>query len=120
MLRITAPYMTAWNAWYTTYDNRPEGVAAQHALVDAACRDVGRDPAEVARTVAAFVSLPGATGLRSFDRFYAPAIDGSPDEIAQVLRGLAEAGVDHVQLVIDPCTPAGVASLVPILASLDA
>ena len=120
MLRITMPYVEQWNAWYTTYDNRPDGIAEQRAKVDAACADVGRDPAEVERTVAAYVELPGAEGLRVFDRHSAPAIGGSPDEIATVLQGLAEEGIAHVQLVIDPVTPAGVEALLPVLEALDA
>ena len=34
----TLPHVDAWNAWYTTYGNRPSGVAAQRALVDEACQ----------------------------------------------------------------------------------
>ena len=119
MLRITAPYVAAWNAWYTTYGNRAGGVAQQRELVDAACRDVGRDPAEVERTVAVFVRLPGGVAQREFDRYSAPPLEGSADEIAAELRALAAEGIGHVQLLIDPVTPAGVASLVPILESLD-
>jgi alkanesulfonate monooxygenase SsuD/methylene tetrahydromethanopterin reductase-like flavin-dependent oxidoreductase (luciferase family) len=120
MLRITMPHVQAWNAWYTTYGNRPSGIAAQRALVDAACREVERDPAAVERTVALFVRLPGATGARDFDRFEAPPVEGTPEEVAQVLRGLAVEGIGHVQLVIDPATPAGLAALAPILEALDA
>ncbi len=120
MLRITMPWVHAWNAWYTTYGNAPAGIAAQRELVDAACREVGRDPGEVERTVAVFVRLPGATGQRDFDSGRAPAVDGPPEQVAQVLRDLAAEGIGHVQLVIDPVTSAGVASLAPILEALDA
>ena len=120
MLRITAPYVSAWNAWYTTHGNRATGIAEQRDLVDAACRDVGRDPAEIERTVAAYLQLPGAEGHRDFDRYMAPAITGSAEEIAAELRALAEEGIGHVQLVIDPITPLGLEALVPILESLDA
>ena len=99
---------------------RPGAVAEQHELVDAACREVGRDPATVERTVAAYVELPGATGARVFDRDTAPPISGAPDEIAQTLRRFATAGVSHLQLVIDPVTPAGVEALAPVLEALDA
>jgi alkanesulfonate monooxygenase SsuD/methylene tetrahydromethanopterin reductase-like flavin-dependent oxidoreductase (luciferase family) len=120
MLRITAPHVQAWNAWYTMFGNRPAGIAAQHELVDEACRDVGRDPAEVERTVALFLQLPGATGLHDFERLSAPSIAGTPEEVALMLREFAIAGIRHVQLVIDPITVAGVASLAPILEALDA
>jgi alkanesulfonate monooxygenase SsuD/methylene tetrahydromethanopterin reductase-like flavin-dependent oxidoreductase (luciferase family) len=119
MLRITMPHVDAWNAWYTTYGNQPAGIAEQRAVVDEACASVGRDPGEVERTVAALVELPGAQGLRVFDRHSASAISGSPDEIAEVLRGFAREGIAHVQLVIDPVTPTGVEALAPVLEALD-
>lgn len=120
MLRITMPHVQAWNAWYWWFGNRPDGLEEQRELVDAACRDVGRDPAEIERTVAAYVELPGAQGTRAFDRDSAPPISGGPEEIAAVLREFAAVGISHVQLVIDPITPAGVEALAPVLEALDA
>jgi alkanesulfonate monooxygenase SsuD/methylene tetrahydromethanopterin reductase-like flavin-dependent oxidoreductase (luciferase family) len=117
MLRITMPHAQRWNAWYVSYGNRAEGLAEQRELVDAACREVGRDPAEIERTVAAFVRLPGAQQQRTAE---APAIGGAPEDVAAVLRDFATEGISHVQLVIDPITPAGVESLAPILEALDA
>ena len=120
MLRITMPHADAWNAWYHWFGNRPEGMAEQRELVDAACRDVGRDPAAIERTAAVYMQLPGATGARDFDRDTAPALVGSPGEIAATLRALAEEGIGHVQLVIDPVTTPGVEALAPVLEALDA
>lgn len=119
MLRITMPYVDSWNAWYWWFRNDPDQVVAQQQLVDAACREVGRDPADVERTVAAYAELPGATGARVFDRDTAPPIGGDPAAIARSLRAFAAAGIDHVQLVIDPVTPAGIESLAPVLEALD-
>ena len=98
MLRITMPYVEQWNAWFWWFKNDPAQLAQQHELVDAACREVGRDPASVERTVAAYVELPGAQGLRDFDRDTAAPIKGSAAEIARALRAFADAGVGHVQL----------------------
>ena len=119
MLRITLPHVDAWNAWYTTYGNRPAGAASQRDLVDGICHDVGRDPASVERTLAVFVRLAGASGQRDFDRFEAPPIEGTPDQVAESLAAFAAEGVGHVQLVIDPCTAAGVEELARILERLD-
>ena len=44
---------------------------------------------------------------------------GSPEAIAATLAGFADEGIAHVQLVIDPITPAGVMSLAPVLEALD-
>ncbi len=117
MLRITMPYAQGWNAWYLTYGNSADGLALQRELVDAACRDVGRDPAEIERTVAAFVRLPGAERQRTDET---PVIEGAPERIAAVLRDFAAEGIGHVQLVIDPVTPVGLEALVPVLDALDA
>ena len=121
MLALTMPYVHSWNAWYSWTGNRPEGVAALRAKVDAACAAAGRKPADVERTVAVLVKLPGATGRRELD----PAeqvtpLEGSPDEMAEALRAYAREGVGHVQLVIDPITEASIEALAPVLERLDA
>ncbi len=119
MLRITMPHVDAWNAWYAYFGNTPEGYRAVRDLVDAACLDVGRDPATVARTVAVLVVLGEGRTARDFDRVAAPPLRGSPAEIAAGLRAYAAEGVAEVQLVIDPITPAGIERLVPVLEALD-
>lgn len=119
MLRITMPHVQAWNAWYHWYGNRAAGIGEQLELVDAACRDVERDPAEVERSVALAVRLEGATRARDFDQAVAPPLDGEPEVVAAELRALADQGIAHVQLVIDPVTVDGVAQLAPVLEALD-
>ena len=121
MLRSTMPYADAWNCWFVDIDNRPDGVPSVRAIVDDACRDVGRDPAEVERTVAVLVRLPGGTGRLAGDTSQAliPPVQGAPAEIAEVLRGFAREGIAHVQLVLDPITLESIRALGPVLAELD-
>lgn len=121
MLALTLPWVAAWNAWYTWFGNAPEGYAALRDRVDAACRAVGRDPAEVERTVALLVGLPGATGRRNGDLSepHPEPIDGSPEALAGALRAFAAEGVGHVQLVLDPITVESIRALEPMLVLLD-
>ena len=122
MLRLTMPYAAAWNSWYTDLDNDPAGVARLRDIVDDACRDVSRDPAEVERTVAVFVQLPSGTGRLAGGYAEASAtvpVKGSPAEMAATLRAFAEQGIGHVQLVVDPITRASIDALVPVLRELD-
>jgi alkanesulfonate monooxygenase SsuD/methylene tetrahydromethanopterin reductase-like flavin-dependent oxidoreductase (luciferase family) len=120
MLRLTMPYADAWNAWYATYGNTPSGIAAQRDLVDAACRDVGRDAAEVERTVAVLVALPGGRGRTQGD-YASDEPRGVPvDRLADHLRALATEGIRHVQLVLDPITVPSIERLAPVLRDLDA
>jgi alkanesulfonate monooxygenase SsuD/methylene tetrahydromethanopterin reductase-like flavin-dependent oxidoreductase (luciferase family) len=121
MLAITLPHVDAWNVWFTDTGNRPDGVPVLREQVDAACRAAGRDPADVERTVAVLVQTPGALGRQQGD--YAegavPPVEGSPEEIAEVLRGFAREGISHVQLVVDPITLDSIQALAPVLHVLD-
>ena len=88
--------------------------------VDLACRAVGRDPAEVDRTVAVLVQLPGGVGRAQGDATaVAPPVMGPPEVIAETLRDYAREGIGHVQLVIDPITTASLEALAPVLELLD-
>jgi alkanesulfonate monooxygenase SsuD/methylene tetrahydromethanopterin reductase-like flavin-dependent oxidoreductase (luciferase family) len=122
MLGITLPHVAAWNAWFTWFGNTPEGYRPMREKVDAACRAAGRDPAELARTLALFVAFPGAQG-RQLGELSEPdvdPIDGEPSAVAAALRAFAAEGVAHVQLVLDPITVETIAALEPALAMLDA
>jgi probable F420-dependent oxidoreductase len=121
MLRLAAAHANAWNAWFTWYGNRPEGIAALRQSVDAACADVGRDPATLERTLAALVQVgTGAATRRGGASVKAPPIRGSDEEIAAVLRGIAAEGISHVQLVVDPITVGSIERLGSVLAALSA
>jgi len=105
MLRITAPHVNAWNSWYADTDNRPEGVGRLREIVDAACRDVGRDPAAIARTVAVHVRMAGGAGRTMGDTTTTDRIvplEGSAETIAAGLRAYADVGISEVQVVLDP------------------
>ncbi len=123
MLRITVPHVDSWNAWYNDTGNAPAGVAALSAKVDAACAEAGRPPAEIERTVAVQVRLPGGTGRLAGDAAAAQAVvplEGSPDEMADELRAYAREGIGHVQLVLDPITRESIERFAAVLVRLDA
>jgi alkanesulfonate monooxygenase SsuD/methylene tetrahydromethanopterin reductase-like flavin-dependent oxidoreductase (luciferase family) len=121
MLRATLPYVDSWNSWFSDIDNRPAGVPALRARVDEACRDVGRDAADIERTVAVLVELPGGAGRLqgAYSKEAPEPIAGSPVEIADMLRGFAAEGISHVQLVVDPITLDSIHALAPVLTELD-
>jgi alkanesulfonate monooxygenase SsuD/methylene tetrahydromethanopterin reductase-like flavin-dependent oxidoreductase (luciferase family) len=120
MLRATLPYVDAWNVWFNDTGNRPAGVAPLRQLVDATCTGLGRDPAGVERTVAVLIRLPGGSGrLQGTSANPAPPLEGSPSELADVLRAFAAEGIGHVQLVLDPITLGSIRALEPTLVELD-
>ena len=121
MLRIALPHVQAWNSWFADIGNAPAGVSALRDQVDAACRDVGRDPADIERTVAVLVRLPGGTGRvqGSYAETQPVPLEGSSEVMAEALRAYAQEGIGHVQLVIDPINRGSIEAFAPVLGLLD-
>jgi alkanesulfonate monooxygenase SsuD/methylene tetrahydromethanopterin reductase-like flavin-dependent oxidoreductase (luciferase family) len=122
MLRIALPHVDSWNVWFADTGNTPDGVSPLRELVDTACRDVGRDPGDVERTVAVQVRFPGGQGRIQGDYAKAapPPLEGSPEDMADVLRAYAREGIGHVQLVMDPIDRASIEAFAPVLDRLGA
>jgi probable F420-dependent oxidoreductase len=113
MLQLVAKHAAIWNAWglHTT-----EAVVAAREKVDAACVAVGRDPATLARTCTVLIDLPGRAGR---PRETPPFVAGDPEALAEILRNHARQGIEHVQIVLDPNTVAGVEEVARMLEFLD-
>jgi alkanesulfonate monooxygenase SsuD/methylene tetrahydromethanopterin reductase-like flavin-dependent oxidoreductase (luciferase family) len=122
MLRITAPLVDSWNTWYADTGNSPAGIAPLREKVDEAARAAGRDPAEIERTVAVQVRMPGGTGRtmgNTEDKQDVEPLAGTPEGMADELRAYAREGIGHVQLVLDPITRESIEGFAPVLALLD-
>jgi alkanesulfonate monooxygenase SsuD/methylene tetrahydromethanopterin reductase-like flavin-dependent oxidoreductase (luciferase family) len=121
MLAITLPHVHAWNVWFNDTGNAPAGVPPLRELVDDACRAVGREPADIERTVAVQVRMPGGSGrIQGAEGGVAPRhLEGPPEVIAEELRAYAREGIAHVQLVVDPIDEAAIRGLAPVLSELD-
>jgi alkanesulfonate monooxygenase SsuD/methylene tetrahydromethanopterin reductase-like flavin-dependent oxidoreductase (luciferase family) len=96
MLRLTAQYADAWN---TCWLGDVAALAEPRAAMEAACREVGRDPKSLEVTVGVSVSY------RETPPDSLKALSGSPAEIAAGLQGYADAGVGHVICAPSPNTP---------------
>ena len=100
MLRLTAHYADAWNfAWL----GNVEGLTERRAALEAACREVGRDPQSLEVTVG--VNVGYEVGEESPDP--KKVLFGSAEEIAAGLKGYADAGVGHVIAALRPNTAQG-------------
>jgi probable F420-dependent oxidoreductase len=113
MLRLTARWADAFN---TSWHTRPGALAAPFAALDAACQDVGRDPATLGRTIGTFVTFAALTDVA--DRPGQAALRGSPAQIADGLRALAAAGADHITCMLQPPTLQGIEHFAAVIAAL--
>lgn len=104
MLSLALPHVAMWNSWFNDFDNSPAGLAPLLAQIDRACEGAGRDPAGLERSVALLLGFEAAPGGRGT----VDAITGSPQQMAGVLQEVADLGVAHVQLVLDPITLASI------------
>ena len=78
-----------------------ERVAPLVATIDAACREAGRPPEAVARTVALYIGFVDTPRRRTGGE----PLDGNSDDILRHLAVLESAGIGHVQAVLDPIVP---------------
>jgi probable F420-dependent oxidoreductase len=118
VMRIAAKYADMWNAEWLA---RPEEADPLLERIDAACAEVGRDPATLERSFGLLVDSPGwvAEDHDDFATIHRlgikPALAGSAEEIAAGLNAFADRGATHVQIWLGPNTRAGIEALAPVL-----
>ena len=106
MLSITLPHVDAWTTWFTHYGNTADGFAAHNAEISAAAERAGRDPAEIERSACVFVGDGSRTNARGVEPV-------APDELAEHLHALADAGADEAILVLDPISESTIRTVLP-------
>ena len=118
MMRVAAKYADIWNAEWLA---RPEEADPLLERIDAACAEVGRDPATLERTFGMLVDAPGwiANEHDDFATIHRlgikPALTGTAEEIAAGLNAFADRGTSHVQIWLGPNTREGIEALAPVL-----
>lgn len=114
MLSIGLPVADSWNVWWSIYSNSVERFAEVKAGVDAATPE-GRS---VEATAAVLVTLPQGKGRLMGDTYDASVMTVTPDNLGDHVRGLANAGASHLQLVLDPITAESIDVVGEVLADL--
>ncbi len=86
---------------------------------EAACAEMGRDPATIGRS-AGIVVAPLATPGEVVQSAYGAATSGPAERIAEAIRSLGEVGFTQVELMVEPVSVAAIEALAPVLELLDA
>ncbi|MGH3490183.1 MAG: LLM class flavin-dependent oxidoreductase [Actinopolymorphaceae bacterium] len=116
MLRLTAEYADSWNlAWFGVPGDRFR--EANHA-VTAACEEIGRDPATLARTAGIRIDAPGHPAVESSTDTHDPqrVIRGDANEIAQAFAAWEAEGVSELICWPEPSDVASVDLIADALA----
>ncbi|HYI25967.1 MAG TPA: LLM class flavin-dependent oxidoreductase [Thermomicrobiales bacterium] len=117
MVRLGVEHADIWNHWLAFDRSYPDALPPLRHQVDAACATIGRAPTTLRRTVTVAVVPPGHQPAHTAPNV--EAVTGSAEEIAAVLGDFAQLGVDHLQLLLNPCNEAAIDALLPVLDLLD-
>ena len=116
MMRLAARFADEWNG-LTFQTATPELFAPILADVNEACRDVGRDPRTLRRSIDIVVAPTGDIDI-GLPGFGTP-IHGGPDEIADQLAAFSSIGVSEVRTYVWPQSIDTVKAMGPVLTALD-
>jgi probable F420-dependent oxidoreductase len=119
MLRLVAKHADWWNGWLLHARSHVDELPPLQAALEAACADVGRDPATIVRTIGIGVDQRPASERPPHTPGMPEYLTGSAEEIAEHLRAFARAGVSHMQITPRIQGVAGVEALAPVLELLD-
>lgn len=116
MLQLAARYADAWafTGWGKRF--KADRIAGEYARLLEACQQVGRDPATIELTAITEVHFREPGQARDPDD---EGISGDAEEIARDLRAFAEAGVQHLTVIIQPEGLSGLAQFARVMGLLE-
>jgi alkanesulfonate monooxygenase SsuD/methylene tetrahydromethanopterin reductase-like flavin-dependent oxidoreductase (luciferase family) len=115
MLRLAALHADIWS-WFAEERSDLVELQPRLAALEAACVEVGRDPATIGKSAGIVVE---PTSIRGSEALGTP-IRGSAQEIADVLRAFGVAGFTSVEVIVSPPTLAALDAMAPVIELLDA
>jgi alkanesulfonate monooxygenase SsuD/methylene tetrahydromethanopterin reductase-like flavin-dependent oxidoreductase (luciferase family) len=114
--RHAARLADTWSCYATERSDVTE-LGPRVAALEAACAEVGRDPASIGRS-AGVVVAPLASA--EYTGIFGTAITGSAHEIADAFRTFRAAGFTRLEFLFEPQTLGSLEAMAPVLELLDA
>lgn len=116
MLEIAARHADIWS-WYVNERSDLVEFGPRLAALEAACVEVGRDPATIGKSAGIVVEPTAFTGSEAV---LGLPVRGTAEEIALALRAFGAAGYTNVELILWPPTLAALDALAPVIELLSA
>jgi alkanesulfonate monooxygenase SsuD/methylene tetrahydromethanopterin reductase-like flavin-dependent oxidoreductase (luciferase family) len=115
MLRQAALHADVWS-WFAEERSDLAEFGPRREALEAACLEVGRDPATIGRSAGIVVEPTSVTGAANV---LGLPIRGSAAEIADGFRAFHAGGFTHLEVIPWPPTLAALEAMAPVLALLD-
>jgi alkanesulfonate monooxygenase SsuD/methylene tetrahydromethanopterin reductase-like flavin-dependent oxidoreductase (luciferase family) len=115
MLGLAARYADIWS-WYVEERSDLAEFAPRVAALEAACLEIGRDPASIGRSAGIIVEPTAVTGAADV---LAIPLRGSAEEIAEGIRAFERGGFTQVEILLWPRTLEALEAMAPVLERLD-
>jgi alkanesulfonate monooxygenase SsuD/methylene tetrahydromethanopterin reductase-like flavin-dependent oxidoreductase (luciferase family) len=116
MLGLAARHADIWS-WYVQERSDLVEFGPRIAALEAACVEVGRDPATIGKSAGIVIEPTSVSGSEAV---FGPPVRGSADEIADAFRAFGTAGYTNLELVVWPPTLTALDALAPVIERLDA
>jgi alkanesulfonate monooxygenase SsuD/methylene tetrahydromethanopterin reductase-like flavin-dependent oxidoreductase (luciferase family) len=114
MIRLAARHADIWS-WYVNERSEVAEFEPRLRELEAACVEVGRDPATIGRSAGILVEPIGVGGAEEL----AMPVRGSVQDIAYGIRSFHEAGFTQVEVMLWPPNMAALDAMGPVLEELD-
>lgn len=111
MLRLAAQHADIWS-WFVEERSDLTEFGPRLAALEAACAEVGRDPASIGRSAGVAVEPTSVSGAAEV---LGEPIRGSARAIADAFRAFEAAGFDHLEVVLWPPTLPALDAMAPVL-----
>ena len=111
MLRLAATHADIWG-WFVEERSDLSEFGPRLAALEAACAEVGRDPATIGRSAGLAVEPTSVSGAAEV---LGEPIRGSATQIADAFREFHAAGFDHIEVVLWPPTLPALDAMGPVL-----
>lgn len=115
MLRLAARHADIWS-WYVQERSDLVEFGPRLSALEAACGEVGRDPATIGKSAGVVVE---PTSFSGSEAVFGLPIRGTAREIADACRAFGTAGYTNLELLVWPPTLAAIDALAPMIEMLD-
>jgi len=114
MIRLAARHADIWS-WYVNERSEVAEFEPRLRELEAACVEVGRDPATIGRSAGILVEPTSVGGAETL----AVPVRGSSSEIADGIRSFHAAGFTQVEVMLWPATMDALDAMAPVLEDID-